>query len=101
MEVLLAGLPFLVLLACPLAMVYCMYRMRGGRSDASQTTQVEATPLSREERIASLEGRMEELRTELTTLQGTTRPAADRPHRADRLEPDRASEAGPVTPRPA
>ncbi|MBA2276398.1 MAG: DUF2933 domain-containing protein, partial [Chloroflexia bacterium] len=51
MDLLLAALPFLVLLACPLAMVFCM---RGRGSKASQPTQMEAAPQTREARIAAL-----------------------------------------------
>ena len=101
MDLLLAALPFLVLLACPLAMVFCMRGMRGRGSKASQPTQMEAAPQTREARIAALEGRLEEIRGELTTLQAPARPTADLAHRSDRVRSDADAEVGPVTPRPA
>ena len=65
MEFLVAALPFLLFLACPLMMVFCMVGMRKAGCSTSKAGETEG---SREERIASLEGQLATIQTELTAL---------------------------------
>lgn len=65
MEFLVAALPFLAFLACPLMMVFCMAGMRKAGCGAPKGGETQG---SREERIAALEGQLAAIRTELSAL---------------------------------
>lgn len=101
MDLLVALLPLLALLACPLVMVFCMSHMLGRGNRASRSTQTAATAQPREERIAALESRLDEIRAELSTLQASASPTAGHAPRSNDLRSGADPEVGPVTPRPA
>lgn len=65
MESFVGALPFLLFLACPVMMVFCM---RGMRKAGCSTSKPGETQGSREERIAALEGQLATIQTELTAL---------------------------------
>ena len=84
MDVVLAVLPVLAFLACPLMMVFCLFGMRktGGDAPAAQSQAASQLP---EERVAALQLQLQEIQGELAALQPTPPPtlapvtSSDRP----------------------
>lgn len=74
MDMVLAVLPFLFFLACPLMMVFCMFGMRKKGGDAPTTQTQAASPLPAE-RVAALQVQLQDIQTELAALQSPPPPA--------------------------
>ncbi len=89
MELVLAALPLLALLACPLTMMFCashMLRRRG--NGAPSAGDASSASRSREERVAALEGQLTTIQTELAALKTAERvPAASRTRETNRAQP--------------
>lgn len=68
MDVVLALLPVLAVLACPLMMGFCLFGMRKKGSDAPALETQAASPLP-EARVAALQQQLQAIQTELTALQ--------------------------------
>lgn len=74
MDVVLAVLPFLAFLACPLLMGLCMFGMgkKGGDAPAMQSPAASQLP---EERVAALQAQLQEIQAELAALPPISPPA--------------------------
>ena len=72
MDLLVAALPFLVLLACPLMMVFCVFGMRrmGGATPRANEAAGATSP---EERIADLHLQVRAIQAELAALEAVDR----------------------------
>lgn len=75
MENVLAMLPIIALLACPVMMAVCFFAMRRTESDAHLSPEAQAGFQLPEERIADLQQQLLAIRTELAALQGRDRQA--------------------------
>ena len=69
MNVALTALPFLLFLACPLMMVFCVLGMRKSTCTTPSPAMAPASTESREARVAALESQLRVVSTELRTLQ--------------------------------
>lgn len=78
MEFVLAALPFLFFLACPLLMVFCVVGMRKSGCGTSPAAAEDASAQPREARVAALEGQLAMVQTELQALRTEDlKPAPD------------------------
>ncbi|MGH2618338.1 MAG: hypothetical protein ACRDJC_24170 [Thermomicrobiales bacterium] len=73
MELVLAVLPFLAFLACPLMMALCFFSMRK-TGCAAPSTETQAASQLPEERVAALQQQLHAIQTELTALQPAPAP---------------------------
>lgn len=98
MEFLLAGLPFLFFLACPLMMVLCMVGMRKKGCSAPSASVGPTSSASPEARAAALENQLMTIQSELLALRTEeAKRACDNHHDAVRLGATATPEAGHVT----
>ncbi len=98
MDVALTALPFLLFLACPLMMVFCILGMRKAGCSTSSADAEDASAQPRGARVAALEGQLALIQTELRALrtEGATRaadssPGEDRPGAHHTPEVDHAA----------
>lgn len=68
MEFTLAALPYLIFLACPLMMVFCVVGMRKAGCSSSSATAQDTSGQPREARVAALEGQLAMIHGELQAL---------------------------------
>ena len=99
MDVVLAILPFLAFLACPLLMGFCMFGMRKKGGDPPSLQFQEASQLP-EERVAVLQAQLQDIQAELAALQPVPLPALAPVSSSDRPV-DLAPGAVHATQRPA
>ncbi|MGH2532806.1 MAG: DUF2933 domain-containing protein [Thermomicrobiales bacterium] len=71
----LAVLPVLALLVCPLMMVACVFGMRRIGGDTSRSA-ASSSAVPREQQVADLQRQLQAIQTELTTLQAGQQAAA-------------------------
>lgn len=68
MEFVLPALPFLLFLACPLMMIFCVVGMRKSGCSTSSVAAEDTSIQPRDARVAALEGQLAMIQTELQTL---------------------------------
>lgn len=71
MEMVLAVLPVLAFLACPIMMAFCFFGMRKMGGDTSPLTGAQAVAQLPEERVAALQQQLHTIQAELTSLQSS------------------------------
>lgn len=81
MELVLAALPFLAFLACPLMMLFCVVGMRRMGCGASQESPAPAPTGTRGERVDALQQQLRAVQAELSALQQVEAGAAARDDR--------------------
>jgi len=87
MEFVLAALPILAFVACPLMMLACAVGIRGMARSSGCADAVPSPAATREKRIAALEAQLRTIQAELAAFQETedapgANPAAARPSNA-------------------
>jgi len=79
MDLALTALPFLVFLACPVMMLFCVVGMRKMGCSSPRTKEAQTAAPSREVRVAALEGQLATVQSELAALRGGNgQPIPDR-----------------------
>jgi hypothetical protein len=99
MEFVLSALTFLVLLACPLMMVFCVAGIRKAGCNPSSENAPDTSGLPWEARVAAFEGRLATIQAELQAIR--TEDEKIQPASAldmDRSEPDRQPEVDRAAP---
>jgi hypothetical protein len=83
-DLVLAALPILLLVACPLSMLLMMWGMQHTQGQGKQTTQEPDVGLTREERIAQLRAQLAALTDQLGALEREEAHPAENGRRRER-----------------